>query len=83
VTGVQTCALPICSDQLPALIVFLAFLAGSLLWGILGALIAIPVANIIRILIREWQASRADTTGHDADVTEEAAPPGTQGFVER
>ena len=50
------------SDQLPALTVFLAFLAGSLLWGILGALIAIPVANIIRILIREWQASRADTT---------------------
>jgi AI-2E family transporter len=44
------------SDQLPALTVFLAFLVGSLLWGILGALIAIPAANIIRILVREgWR----------------------------
>jgi predicted PurR-regulated permease PerM len=50
------------SDQLPALTVFLAFLVGSLLWGILGALIAIPAANIIRILVREWQAARADRT---------------------
>jgi predicted PurR-regulated permease PerM len=50
------------SDQLPALTVFLAFLAGSLLWGILGALIAIPAANIIRIVVREWLASRAVRT---------------------
>jgi predicted PurR-regulated permease PerM len=54
------------SDQLPALTVFLAFLAGSLLWGILGALIAIPAANIIRIVIREWLATRQAAT---------AAPP--------
>jgi predicted PurR-regulated permease PerM len=47
------------SDQLPPLIVFLAFLVGSLLFGILGALIAIPVANIVRIGIREWAAARA------------------------
>ncbi len=46
------------SDQLPALTVFLAFLVGSLLWGIIGALIAIPAANIIRIVVREWLASR-------------------------
>lgn len=50
------------SDQLPPLVVFLAFLVGSLLFGILGALIAIPVANIIRILVREWLASRAPRT---------------------
>lgn len=50
------------SDQLPPLIVFLAFLAGSLLFGILGALIAIPTANIIRIIAREWLASRAART---------------------
>jgi predicted PurR-regulated permease PerM len=56
------------SDQLPALAVFLAFLAGSLLWGILGALIAIPAANIIRIIVREWVASRSART---------AAPPGS------
>jgi predicted PurR-regulated permease PerM len=46
------------SDQLPALVVFLAFLAGSLLFGILGALIAIPAANIIRVLVREWMTYR-------------------------
>src|SRR5215467_2832895 len=45
-------------DQLPALTVFLAFVAGSLLWGILGALIAIPAANIIRIILREVLAAR-------------------------
>jgi predicted PurR-regulated permease PerM len=49
-------------DQLPPLTVFLAFLVGSLLWGILGALIAIPAANIIRILVREWLAARAGAT---------------------
>ena len=55
-------------DQLPALTVFLAFLVGSILFGILGALIAIPVANIIRILFREWRASRMrDTLSSDAD----------------
>jgi predicted PurR-regulated permease PerM len=46
------------NDQLPGLVVFLAFLAGSLLFGILGALIAIPAANIIRVLVREWMAYR-------------------------
>jgi predicted PurR-regulated permease PerM len=46
------------SDQLPGLVVFLAFLAGSLLFGILGALIAIPAANIIRVVVREWLAYR-------------------------
>lgn len=45
------------SDRLSPLTVFLAFLVGSLLFGIIGALIAIPVANIIRIVLREWQAS--------------------------
>jgi predicted PurR-regulated permease PerM len=46
-------------DQLPPLIVFLAFLVGSLLFGILGALIAIPTVNIVRICVREWVAGRA------------------------
>jgi predicted PurR-regulated permease PerM len=46
------------SDQLPGLVVFVAFLAGSILFGILGALIAIPVANIIRGVIGEWIAYR-------------------------
>lgn len=46
------------SDQLPGLVVFLAFLAGSLLFGILGALIAIPTANIIRVVVQEWMDYR-------------------------
>jgi len=47
------------SDQLPALVVFLAFVVGSTLFGILGALVAIPAANIIRILVREWLSDGA------------------------
>jgi predicted PurR-regulated permease PerM len=46
------------NDQLPGLVVFLAFLAGSLLFGILGALIAIPAVNITRVVVREWIAYR-------------------------
>jgi predicted PurR-regulated permease PerM len=62
------------NDQLPALTVFLAFLAGSLLWGMLGALVAIPAANIIRIIVREVLASRAVRTAVPAG----AAPEGGQ-----
>src|SRR5207237_5128155 len=54
------------SDQLPALTVFLAFLVGSLLWGILGALIAIPAANIIRVLIKEWSDGSTQKAGPPA-----------------
>lgn len=51
-------------DELPGLIVFLAFVIGSLLFGIFGALIAIPAANIIRVVVREWlNYSRARTAG--------------------
>jgi predicted PurR-regulated permease PerM len=50
-------------DQLPALVVFVAFLVGSLLWGILGALIAIPAVNIIRVLIRESSDGGAQEAG--------------------
>jgi predicted PurR-regulated permease PerM len=57
-------------DQLPALTVFLAFLIGSVLFGILGALVAIPAANIIRVLVREWRDSRR----HDTPSSTEEAP---------
>ncbi len=45
--------------HLPALAVFLAVLAGGALMGMLGALIAIPVAEILRIVIAEVLASRS------------------------
>lgn len=61
-------------DQLPPLVVFLAFLMGSLLFGIVGALIAVPTASIIRILVREWldvrTASTAATTEPDVPLPE-------------
>jgi len=50
------------SDQLPPLVIFVAFLTGSILFGILGALIAVPAANIIRILVRELLDIRAAST---------------------
>jgi predicted PurR-regulated permease PerM len=62
------------SVQLHPLAVFLAVLAGGELLGILGALLAIPVAEIIRILGAEWLASRARQTGGEAHGTEEATP---------
>ena len=46
------------SVHLPALAVFLAVLIGGALMGMLGALIAIPVAEILRIAIAEVLASR-------------------------
>ena len=63
------------SDQLPGVVVFIAFLAGSLLFGILGALIAIPAANIIRVVVREWLAYRNGLkTGALPDATDSEAP---------
>lgn len=58
-------------DELPGLVVFLAFVIGSLLFGIFGALIAIPTANIIRVVVREWlNYSRARTTRGSPDATQ-------------
>lgn len=51
------------SVKLHPLVIFLAVLAGGNLLGILGALIAIPVAEILRIVLAEWLASRAQETG--------------------
>jgi predicted PurR-regulated permease PerM len=58
------------SVKLHPLAIFLAVLAGGNLLGILGALLAIPVAEILRILAAEWLASRAEEDGgipHTAD----------------
>lgn len=46
------------SVQLHPLAIFLAILAGGVLYGIVGALLAIPIAEIIRILGGEWLAAR-------------------------
>lgn len=63
------------SDQLPGVVVFIAFLVGSILFGILGALIAIPAANIIRVVIGEWLAYREGQKTRDLpDATDDRPP---------
>jgi predicted PurR-regulated permease PerM len=52
--------------KLHPLAIFLAVLAGAQLAGILGALLAIPVAEIIRIIGVEWLATRARQTGGES-----------------
>ncbi len=54
------------SVDLPPLVIFLAVLAGGELLGILGALIAIPIAEIIRIVGAEWLVSRRAQTATPA-----------------
>lgn len=51
------------SVHLHPLVIFLAVLAGGELLGILGALLAIPVAEIIRISLSEWLSWRAEKAG--------------------
>jgi predicted PurR-regulated permease PerM len=48
--------------HLHPIVVFLAAVAGAELLGILGALLAIPVAEIVRILGAEWLAFRAESS---------------------
>ena len=51
------------------LLAIVAVLAGASLLGILGALLAIPVAAIVQLLAREWWRAR----------TPAVAPPATAG----
>jgi predicted PurR-regulated permease PerM len=62
------------SVHLPPLVVFLAVLIGAQLLGILGALLAIPVAEMIRIALAEWLAARARKTGGTPPSVETSAP---------
>jgi predicted PurR-regulated permease PerM len=45
------------------IVTILAVLAGSALLGILGALLAIPIAAAIQIVLRDWAADRAAAAG--------------------
>ena len=51
------------SVNLHPLTVFVAVLAGGQLLGVLGTLLAIPVAEIVRIVAAEWLADRAHRPG--------------------
>ena len=48
-------------------IVLVAVLFGSTLLGVLGALVAIPVAASVQIAIREWWDYRHDRDARGAD----------------
>ena len=60
-------------------IVLVAVLFGSTLLGVLGALVAIPVAASVQIAIREWWAYRHDQTLQDivepARAADRSSPP--------
>jgi predicted PurR-regulated permease PerM len=56
------------SLSLHPLTVFVAVLAGGQLLGMLGTLLAIPVAEIVRIVVAEWLAGRARPTDGEPPV---------------
>jgi predicted PurR-regulated permease PerM len=60
--------------QLNPLWVILAVLIGGTLLGILGALLAIPIAGIVQVLVQEWWAARRGVTPPSAPGTHLAGP---------
>ena len=63
--------------QLNGLIIFIAVLVGGLLVGIPGALLAIPVAEIIRIVVTELLAYRRTRQEVNRPVVSSPAEPPT------
>ena len=64
--------------HLDGLTIFVAVLVGGLLLGIPGALLAIPVAEIIRILVTELLAYRCRLRqGEEELVVSSPSPPAT------
>jgi predicted PurR-regulated permease PerM len=57
------------SVHLHPIVIFVAVLAGGLQFGILGALLAIPVAEVIRIVGEELLASWITSRGQEAEGT--------------
>jgi len=56
------------------LIIFIAVLAGSQTLGIVGALLAIPLAGIIQIVMRELVLSETDMAPELPPIAPEHAP---------
>ncbi len=63
--------------QLNGLAILIALLVGGQLLGIVGALLAIPVAEIIRILVTELLAYRRTTREADEPAVASSSPPTT------
>jgi predicted PurR-regulated permease PerM len=62
--------------QIQPFFVLVAVLFGSTLLGVIGALVAIPLAATIQILVQEWWALRQDTRG---PLDGEEPPPSAEG----
>jgi predicted PurR-regulated permease PerM len=68
------------ATRVEAFIVLVAVLFGSTLFGIIGAVLAIPAAASIQIFIQEWREYRRDLlTASPAEVPKEPGPPGPTG----
>ncbi|HEY6760121.1 MAG TPA: AI-2E family transporter [Baekduia sp.] len=63
--------------QVQPFIVLVAVLFGSTLLGVLGAIVAIPLAASIQILVREWWAWRQES--RQAQIIDPGAPPPAAG----
>src|SRR5829696_7119511 len=63
--------------QLNGLVILIALLVGGQLLGIPGALLAIPVAEIIRIVVTELLAYRRTTQEANEPTVASSSPPGT------
>jgi predicted PurR-regulated permease PerM len=63
--------------QLNGLVILIALLVGGQLLGIPGALLAIPVAEIIRIVVTELLAYRRTTQEANEPAVASSSPPGT------
>jgi predicted PurR-regulated permease PerM len=63
--------------QLNGLVILIALLVGGQLLGIPGALLAIPVAEIIRIVVTELLAYRHTTQEANEPAVASSSPPGT------
>jgi predicted PurR-regulated permease PerM len=46
--------------QLPALAIFVALLLGSAVEGVVGALVAIPTAVLVAVLLDEYLVKKSD-----------------------
>ena len=55
------------------IVTIVSVLVGAELLGILGALLAIPTAAAIQIILRDWWANRARGSGATADADKAAA----------